>query len=291
MNILSATQIASAILLGPLATALVLAVVPGLRTRGWPAVWLSVCTAALAAGGALYLLATTDPSLPIVLTESWLPQANASLVDVGLRIDGISTSMLAIVTLVAFAVQVFSIGYMHDEIPAAKGRYFTYHSFFIFSMNLLVLAPNLLQFFAGWELVGLTSYLLIGFYYRKPSAGHAAIKAFWVTKFADMGLALGLVVLFVTQGSFAFDAQPSPGAVTVVTLLLFLAVMGKSAQFPLHVWLPNAMEGPTPVSALLHAATMVAAGVSAPSPGCSTRRRTIPASGPRCGRGRRSCAP
>jgi NADH-quinone oxidoreductase subunit L len=169
--------------------------------------------------------------------------------------------MLVVVTLIAWAVQVFSIGYMRDELAPDKGRYFTYHSFFIFSMNLLVLAPNLLQFFIGWELVGLTSYLLIGFYYRKPSAAHAAIKAFWITKFADMGFALGLLVLFLDGNGVGFDAEPSHRGALLATLLLFLAVMGKSAQFPLHVWLPNAMEGPTPVSALLHAATMVAAGV------------------------------
>jgi NADH-quinone oxidoreductase subunit L len=223
--------------------------------------WLSVATATLALAAALGLFFVADTSSPTVVEASWLPVGGASLVSVGLRLDGISTSMLVIVTLVAWAVQVFSIGYMHDEPPRAKGRYFTYHSLFIFSMNLLVVAPNLMQLFVGWELVGLTSYLLIGFYYQKTSAGHAAIKAFWVTKFADMGLLFGLLVLFIDTGSFAFDAQGSAWGVGLATLLLFVAVMGKSAQFPLHVWLPNAMEGPTPVSALLHAATMVAAGV------------------------------
>ncbi len=261
MEILSVTQLALVALFGPLATAALLALVKGLRVRGWPAVWLSVMTATAAAVAALVLLATTAPSTVIVIEESWLPLARGSLVDVGLRIDGISMLMLVIVTLVAWTVQVFSIGYMHDEPAPAQGRYFTYQSLFVFSMNLLVLAPNLLQLFIGWELVGLTSYLLIGFYYKKPSAAHAAIKAFWVTKFADMGLALGLIVQFLAVGTFAFDAQLVAGSATAVTLLLFLAVMGKSAQFPLHVWLPNAMEGPTPVSALLHAATMVAAGV------------------------------
>lgn len=261
MNIHFSTYLALFALLGPLATAAVLAVVKNLRAQGWPAVWASVITATLAAAAALVLLFTTEPATPIIVEVPWLPVAQHSLVEVGLRIDGISTSMLVVVTLIAWAVQVFSIGYMRDELAPAQGRYFTYHSFFIFSMNLLVLAPNLLQFFIGWELVGLTSYLLIGFYYRKPSAAHAAIKAFWITKFADMGFALGLLVLFLDANGVGFDAEPSARGVLLATLLLFLAVMGKSAQFPLHVWLPNAMEGPTPVSALLHAATMVAAGV------------------------------
>lgn len=261
MEISSPVTLALVALFGPLAAAALLALIAPLRLRGWPAVWISVATATLAAGAALWLFGMVDPASPIIVEESWLPQARASLVDAGLRIDGVSTSMLVVVTLVAWAVQVFSIGYMHDEPAPAQGRYFTYHSLFIFSMNLLVLAPNLLQLFIGWELVGLTSYLLIGFYYKKASAAHAAIKAFWVTKFADMGLVFGLLVLFLDAGSFAFDATPTAAGATAATLLLFLAVMGKSAQFPLHVWLPNAMEGPTPVSALLHAATMVAAGV------------------------------
>jgi len=261
MDIQVSTLLALFALLAPVATAAILAIGRPLRERGWPAIWLSVVTATLAAASAVTLLFTTDPAAPTIIETSWLPIAQQSLVDVGLRIDGISTSMLVVVTLIAWAVQVFSIGYMHDEPAPAQGRYFTYHSFFIFSMNLLVLAPNLLQFFIGWELVGLTSYLLIGFYYKKPSAAHAAIKAFWITKFADMGFALGLLVLLLEGHGVGFDVHPSAGAAALATLLLFLAVMGKSAQFPLHVWLPNAMEGPTPVSALLHAATMVAAGV------------------------------
>lgn len=261
MELVTETHLALFALFAPVLTAAVLAIVPGLRSRGLPAMWLSVATATAAAVAALWLLLNTDPAAPSSLEFSWLPMARRSFVTVGLRIDGTSTTMLAVVTLIAWAVQVFSIGYMHEESRPALGRYFTYQSFFIFSMNLLVLAPNLLQFFAGWELVGLTSYLLIGFYYKKPSAAHAAIKAFWVTKFADIGFALGLLVLFVDAHGVGFDAIPTTNGAVAATLLLFLAVMGKSAQFPLHVWLPNAMEGPTPVSALLHAATMVAAGV------------------------------
>lgn len=261
METISTTVLASIALLGPLATALVLALAKGLRCRGWPAIWLSVAAATIALAMAITLLLTTDPSVNEIVEVSWLPQAGRSLVSVGLKVDGVSTVMLLVVTLVAWSVQVYSIGYLHDESPADRGRYFTYHSLFIFSMNALVLAPNLLQLFFGWELVGLTSYLLIGFYFKKSSAGYAAVKAFWVTKFADMGLVLGLITLYSTTHGFAFDARIAGTMGTVTTLLLLVAVMGKSAQFPLHVWLPNAMEGPTPVSALLHAATMVAAGV------------------------------
>ena len=195
------------------------------------------------------------------LVVPWIGSGASTIAEVGVHVDGVSASMLVVVTLVATCVQVFSIGYMHDEPPEAYGRYFTYHALFLFSMNLLVVAPNILQLFAGWELVGVTSYLLIGFYFKKPSAARAAVKAFWVTKFADMGLLFGLLVLFAASGTFGWEPTLSPPVATAVTLLFFLAVVGKSAQFPLHVWLPDAMEGPTPVSALLHAATMVAAGV------------------------------
>jgi NADH-quinone oxidoreductase subunit L len=197
---------------------------------------------------------------------TWLPHSSqvpgplaGGVIQVGLLLDGISVTMLVIVTFVAFCVQLFSLGYMADEPKHDFGRYFTWQSLFLFAMNSLVLAPNLLQAFLGWELVGLVSYLLIGYWWRKPSAARAAVKAFWVTKLADMGLVAGLIVLFVHTGSF--DWTGTVAVATPVTLLLFVAVMGKSAQFPLHIWLPDAMEGPTPVSALLHAATMVAAGV------------------------------
>ncbi len=245
----------------PLLTAFLLAVLVPVRRHGWAAAGASVVTAVIALAAAAHVLAQPSDGQSHVWSVTWLAQAGAEIGVLGVRVDGISSSMLVIVTLVAACVQIFSLGYMKDEPRPALGRYFAYHSFFIFSMNLLVLAPNLLQFFLGWELVGLTSYLLIGFYYQKPSAGYAAVKAFWITKLADMGFLFGLLSLFVVSGGFDFDASLAPGPATAVTLGLFLAVMGKSAQFPLHVWLPNAMEGPTPVSALLHAATMVAAGV------------------------------
>ena len=249
-------------LLAPALAALILAPLPSLRRRGWPAAMLCILGSVVSFGAALALLADrlADPA-PQTLAVPWLRSATAVIAEIGVHVDGVAASMLAVVTLVALCVQVFSLGYMHDEPAPAFGRYFSYHALFLFSMNVLVVAPNLLQLFVGWELVGVTSYLLIGFYFRKPSAAHAAVKAFWVTKFADMGFLFGLLALFTASGSFGWDARLAPETATLVTLLFFLAVVGKSAQFPLHVWLPDAMEGPTPVSALLHAATMVAAGV------------------------------
>jgi len=173
-------------------------------------------------------------------------------------LDPLSAVMLLVVTGVGSLIHVFSMGYMRDD--KAYWRYFAYLNLFMFSMLMLILGKNLLVLFIGWEGVGLCSYLLIGFFYTKPSAAKAALKAFWVTKFADMGLLLGLVYMGSTVGSFAWDGVGAEHA-TIVAALLLVGVMGKSAQFPLHVWLPDAMEGPTPVSALLHAATMVAAGV------------------------------
>jgi NADH-quinone oxidoreductase subunit L len=247
----------------PLAAAFVIAVVAPLRYAGTPAALLSIAAALTSLGASLVLLAQqlAAPGRVIHAVVHWLPSGPSSLAQVGIHLDGVSVSMCTIVTLVAACVQIFSLGYMAEESPAGRGRYFGYDSFFIFAMLLLVIAPNLLQLFAGWELVGLTSYLLIGFYFQKPSAAKASVKAIWVTKFADMGLVLGLICLLAVTGGFEWTAVLPERWATAITLLIFLAVVGKSAQFPLHVWLPNAMEGPTPVSALLHAATMVAAGV------------------------------
>jgi NADH-quinone oxidoreductase subunit L len=250
-------------LLGPVAIALVIALVTPLRRAGRPAAYLSLAAAfaSLAASAALVRMQLGAPEQTLLYTTRWLPEAGRVIGEVGVRLDGVSVTMLFVVTSVATAVQVFSLGYMSDEPPASLGRYYGFHSLFIFAMNLLVIAPNLLQLFAGWELVGLTSYLLIGFWWQKPSAARAAVKAFWMTKLADMGFLIGLILLFSWSGGFSWQTTLSTERVTIVSTLLFVAVMGKSAQFPLHVWLPDAMEGPTPVSALLHAATMVAAGV------------------------------
>jgi NADH-quinone oxidoreductase subunit L len=192
-----------------------------------------------------------------------------------LRIDTLTAVMLVVVTTVSFLVHVYSIGYMEED--PSKPRFFAYLSLFTFAMLMLVTADNLVQMFFGWEGVGLASYLLIGFWYQKPSANAAAIKAFVVNRIGDFGFALGIFLTFTLTGSVSFDQifAAAPGiagktvhfigfdwdAWTIACLLLFMGAMGKSAQFLLHTWLPDAMEGPTPVSALIHAATMVTAGV------------------------------
>ncbi|MEO0283110.1 MAG: NADH-quinone oxidoreductase subunit L [candidate division WOR-3 bacterium] len=185
----------------------------------------------------------------------------------GIWVDPLSSAMLFVVALVASMVQIYSLGYMKDETPPSLGRYYAYHSLFTFSMMGLVLSKNILELFVFWELVGLCSYLLIGFWFYKPSAAKAAVKAFWTTRLGDVGFMLGLLYLYKHTGCFELKdllskaPEFSQGIITTGTLLLFCGAVGKSAQFPLHIWLPDAMEGPTPVSALIHAATMVAAGV------------------------------
>jgi NADH-quinone oxidoreductase subunit L len=192
-----------------------------------------------------------------------------------LRADTLTAVMLVVVTTVSSLVHLYSIGYM-DEDPY-RPRFFGYLSLFTFAMLMLVTADNLVQLFFGWEGVGLASYLLIGFWYQKPSANAAAIKAFVVNRVGDFGFALGIFAVFMMIGSVDFEtifgAAPSlvgktidffgwqADALTLICVLLFMGAMGKSAQFLLHTWLPDAMEGPTPVSALIHAATMVTAGV------------------------------
>ena len=215
----------------------------------------------------------------------WI-QAGGLDVAWALRIDTLTVVMLVVVNTVSALVHIYSIGYMHHD--PNRPRFFAYLSLFTFAMLMLVTADNLVQMFFGWEGVGLASYLLIGFWYKKPSANAAAIKAFVVNRVGDFGFALGIFGVFVLFGSvnlgtvFANAATylPAEGApagaavltflghaldkqtaMTVVCLLLFMGAMGKSAQVPLHTWLPDAMEGPTPVSALIHAATMVTAGV------------------------------
>jgi proton-translocating NADH-quinone oxidoreductase chain L len=246
----------------PAVAALLLLVVFPIRHKGLPAAWVTIVGSLLSLGSAVKLLVDRLGGAPDTReTMPWIMERGHAMAEMGVLIDGVSLPMLVIVCLVALCVQLFSVSYMHDEAPRAFGRYFTLHALFLFSMNVVVVSPNLLQLFAGWELVGLTSYLLIGFYFAKPSAAKAAVKAFWMTKLADMGFLLGLLILYVHTGGFEWTAHPTTLIATWVTAMLFLAVVGKSAQFPLHIWLPDAMEGPTPVSALLHAATMVAAGV------------------------------
>jgi NADH-quinone oxidoreductase subunit L len=202
-----------------------------------------------------------------ITVYEWIPAGDFT-VEFGLFVDALTACLLIVVTTVGMLVHVYSIGYMaHD---AGYWRFFAYLNLFMFSMLLLVLADSWLTVFVAWELVGLCSYLLIGFWYRKRSAALAAKKAFIVNRVGDVGFALGIMAIFVATGTL--DIRESihllvEGAgelaipVVVIALLVFCGAVGKSAQFPLHVWLPDAMEGPTPVSALIHAATMVNAGV------------------------------
>jgi NADH-quinone oxidoreductase subunit L len=248
-------------LAAPLGAALLEVVVPVLRRRGTPAAALTVASSALATIAALKLVLDGAAATSVRAVVPWMIVQRRPLGEIGVRLDGVSVPMLWVVCTVALAVQVYSLAYMRGESRPSYGRYFAFQALFLFSMNTLVLAPDLLQAFAGWELVGLVSYLLIGFHFDRPSAARAAVKAFWMTKLADMGFLFALLLLFTRTGGFAWDGSLSPGTAEAVAALTFVGVMGKSAQFPLHVWLPDAMEGPTPVSALLHAATMVAAGV------------------------------
>jgi NADH-quinone oxidoreductase subunit L len=205
---------------------------------------------------------------------TWIISADLK-VDWALRIDALTAVMLVVVTTVSALVHLYSIGYMAED--PYRPRFFSYLSFFTFAMLALVTADNLAQLFFGWEGVGLASYLLIGFWYHKPEANAAAIKAFVVNRIGDFGFALGIFAVFMMTRSIELDTvfaqAPSlagktidffgwqADALTLICLLLFMGAMGKSAQFLLHTWLPDAMEGPTPVSALIHAATMVTAGV------------------------------
>lgn len=215
----------------------------------------------------------TDHSYTLVLTR-WV-ESGTFKADWALRIDQLSVVMMCVINIVSACVHVYSVGYMsHDP---AKGRFMAYLSLFTFAMLMLVTSNNLLQLFFGWEGVGLASYLLIGFWSHKHSANAAAQKAFIVNRVGDFGLALGAMGIFALFGSITFDdifanpeqyAQTTANflgfkvhALTIICLLLFMGAVGKSAQLGLHTWLPDAMEGPTPVSALIHAATMVTAGV------------------------------
>jgi len=211
----------------------------------------------------------------IPFQHQWLRFSDALAINMGILIDPISVMMLVIVTTVSAMVHIYSFGYMKGE--QGFQRYYAFLSLFSFSMLGLVLATNLFQMYIFWELVGVSSYLLIGFYYQKPSAVAASKKAFIVTRFADLGFLVGILLLSYFTGTFDFvtllaEDSNAVGSmvglsfmgistITWVMVLIFIGGAGKSAMFPLHIWLPDAMEGPTPVSALIHAATMVVAGV------------------------------
>ncbi|WP_297808432.1 NADH-quinone oxidoreductase subunit L [uncultured Methylophaga sp.] len=205
----------------------------------------------------------------------WL-QAGSLTLEIGFMVDSLTAVMMTVVTFVSLMVHIYTIGYMHDD--DGYSRFFSYISLFTFAMLMLVMSNNFLQLFFGWEAVGLVSYLLIGFWYKKPTAIYANLKAFLVNRVGDFGFLLGIAAVLMYAGSLDYiqvfaqapamaeknivifgDAQWS--VMTVTCILLFIGAMGKSAQVPLHVWLPDSMEGPTPISALIHAATMVTAGI------------------------------
>ena len=201
---------------------------------------------------------------------TWISSGDFTL-DLALRLDALSAVMILVVTGIGSLIHLYSISYMHEETDADYARFFSYLNLFCFFMLLLVLGSNFLVMFVGWEGVGLCSYLLIGFYYEKPSANDAAKKAFVVNRVGDFAFILGVLLLVVTFNSLDFTTialavkampvETTFGTLSLIALLLFIGATGKSAQIPLYTWLPDAMEGPTPVSALIHAATMVTAGV------------------------------
>jgi NADH-quinone oxidoreductase subunit L len=200
---------------------------------------------------------------------TWI-SAGEITVNASLQLDPLSAVMTAFVTFVGFLIHVYSVGYMHSESEAGYARYFAYLNLFMFAMLLLVLASNLPLLFVGWEGVGLCSYLLIGYYYEEKWCAAAGSKAFIVNRIGDLGFLLAIFATLAVFGSVEFneifptaagDPHQYAGAATIIALLLFVGAIGKSAQIPLYVWLPDAMAGPTPVSALIHAATMVTAGV------------------------------
>jgi NADH-quinone oxidoreductase subunit L len=225
----------------------------------------------VAAAGSAWMLLGSGALSAEATYFTWMAAGDLQ-VPLRFRLDNLAVLMTLVVTGIGSLIHIYSLGYMHDESPSEFARYFSYLNLFAAFMLVLVLGANFPVMFIGWEGVGLCSYLLIGFWYTKPSANDAGKKAFIVNRIGDFGFILGMLLIFVTFHSLDFRDVAAAvsalapetnemGVVTVATLLLFLGATGKSAQIPLYVWLPDAMEGPTPVSALIHAATMVTAGV------------------------------
>ncbi|MFA7678702.1 MAG: NADH-quinone oxidoreductase subunit L [Pigmentiphaga sp.] len=235
--------------------------------------WITILGVLISALGSLVVLKNTMAGETFngsLYTWSTIGNIN---VEIGFLVDSLTAMMMVVVTSVSLMVHIYTIGYMKDD-PGYQ-RFFSYISLFTFSMLMLVMSNNMLQLFFGWEAVGLVSYLLIGFWYKRPTAIFANMKAFLVNRVGDFGFILGIGLLFAYAGTLNYAevfaqsdnlaAQLFPGTewmmLTVACICLFIGAMGKSAQFPLHVWLPDSMEGPTPISALIHAATMVTAGI------------------------------
>src|ERR1700761_9772148 len=239
---------------------------------------VTIAAVALSCGLSMYVLyqlvfAGMTPFDGPVYT--WL-LADGLNIQVGFLIDRLSALMMAVVTFVSLMVHIYTIGYMADD--DGYQRFFSYISLFTFSMLMLVMSNNFMQLFFGWEAVGLVSYLLIGFWFKRPTAIFANLKAFLVNRVGDFGFLLGIAAILYFLGTLDYTtafthadslvgrtlqitANTQWDAATVICILLFIGAMGKSAQVPLHVWLPDSMEGPTPISALIHAATMVTAGI------------------------------
>ena len=220
--------------------------------------WVSTVSAAATFSIAILLLGKTE-----TMSFPWVTIGDFNI-NIGITLDKLSTGMMIVVTGVGLLVHVFSLAYMKDD--SAKARYFTGLALFMFSMTGIVLADNFIMTFIFWELVGLSSYLLIGHWYQKDSAADAAKKAFLTNRIGDFGFMIGILMMWGITGTLTFSEMEIPatisaGVLGAALLCVFCGAVGKSAQLPLHVWLPDAMEGPTPVSALIHAATMVAAGV------------------------------
>src|SRR6266540_1714379 len=263
----SAVSTSWLILAFPLAGAVFLLLLGRRVGRGAGAIATLMLTASFVTGLVTFIQVSHQPASARTFVRplyEWIASGNFHIA-VDLRIDPLSLVMVLVVTGVGSLIHMYSIGYMHED--PRYPRYFAYLNLFAFSMLVLVLANNFLVLYAGWELVGLCSYLLIGFWFERRAAASAAKKAFITNRVGDLGFATGIVLIFVTIGSLDYDKVFSAagglanGTATVMALLLFAGAAGKSAQLPLHVWLPDAMEGPTPVSALIHAATMVTAGV------------------------------
>ena len=250
------------ILLTPLTSAVVIT----LFTLRWKAVSSFISVAAVLVSFVCSCLIFTQSNV-VAAEFIWIDIAGALKVPVGFTLDQLSKTMLLVVTGVGATIHIYSLGYMRDD--DGKSRYFAALSLFMFAMLGIVLANNFVMLFIFWELVGFTSYVLIGHWFYRDAPADAANKAFITTRIGDFGFMIGILMVWMATGSVVFseiaprmaDLAGYPTFLTIAALLVFCGAVGKSAQFPLHVWLPDAMEGPTPVSALIHAATMVAAGV------------------------------
>src|ERR1700746_2045907 len=250
------------ILLTPLASAVVIV----LFTLRWKAVSSFISIAAVLVSFTCSCLIFTRSGIGAA-EFTWLDIGSALKMPLGLTLDQLSKTMLVLVSGVGATIHIYSLGYMRDD--EGKSRYFAALSLFMFAMLGIVLANNFVMLFIFWELVGFTSYVLIGHWFYRNAAADAANKAFITTRIGDFGFMTGILMIWMTTGSVVFakiaPRMPMFGGhatfVAIVALLIFCGAVGKSAQFPLHIWLPDAMEGPTPVSALIHAAAMVAAGV------------------------------